>query len=87
MSFRNTAITEYLYKADLEHELVRIKEVLDEYGSFEWSGASTFPKIYGYFHGTIKDLNSVETKNNMDKIITDINNRTGVRIKIVLECE
>lgn len=84
MSFRHTTITEYLYKHGKPDELKNIEEVLMEYGYFRWQG-SDGDNEYGYFHGTIKDLDSFETKIKEIEIIDDIYRRTGVQVKIVFE--
>lgn len=83
MSFRHTAITEFLYKSGKQQELDAIEKVLNEYGYFEWSGKG-MPQL-GYFHGVIKDLNGTDTKEEEQKLIDEILEETGVRIKIVIE--
>ncbi len=83
MSFRHTAITEFLYKGGQPQELDAIEKVLNEYGHFEWCGKG-MPQL-GYFHGVIKDLNGYDTKEAEQRLIDEILEETGVRIKIVIE--
>ncbi len=85
MSFRHTYVTEYFYKANREDELEAIRQVLDKWGTVTWVGqGSGTEKIYGYFHGVIKDSNSFDTKNDEQKIIDELE-KVGCRIKIVFE--
>lgn len=85
MSFRNTYVTEYFYKYGKENELEAIRQVLDKWGSVTWEGQGIrTDKIYGYFHGVIKDLNSFDTKEDEQKIIDELE-KVGCRIKIVFE--
>lgn len=83
MSFRHTYITEYFYKANREEELEAIRKVLEKWGSVKWEGQGT-QKIYGYFHGVIKDLDSFETKSQEQEIINELE-KVGCKIKIVFE--
>lgn len=80
MSFRHTAITEFLYKYG--EDMTPIKEVLNEYGKFTWVGGSA---NLGYFHGVIKDYDGYETKNQKKFIEQDIKKRTGIILKIIIE--
>ncbi len=80
MSFRNTYVTEFLYKSSQQIELDTIGEALNQYGSVKWEGREGM----GYFHGVIKDLNGIDTKTEESRIVSDLERR-GVRIKIVIE--
>lgn len=83
MSFRHTFITEFLYKYDRQEELDKIRQALEEYsGNVKWEKAGQ--DYYGYFHGTIKDLDSYETKNQEQEIINKLE-KVGCKIKIVFE--
>jgi len=84
MSFRNTAITEYLYKYGREKDLDKILEVLNEYGYFRYYH-SPGQRYFGYFHGVIKDLDGLETRLNEKEILVDIKKRTGIRLVINYE--
>jgi hypothetical protein len=80
MSFRNTFVTEFLYKADLPEEIRKIENALSQYGSVTWTGHDGL----GYFHGVIKDLDGFQTKSE-EKEIVEALEKVGCRIKIVLE--
>ena len=81
MSYRNTYITEFLYRYNKLDDLAKIREKLDSFGTVEWYGDE---HGMGYFHGRIKGLyyNEIETQ---EKEITDELLKLGVRIKIVHE--
>jgi hypothetical protein len=81
MSFRHTVITEFLYKANSHGELNKLETLLNDYGNFKWQGNDNL----GYFHGIIKDLNGIDTKEQENEIVEHILKETGVRIKIVIE--
>ena len=81
MSFRNTYITEFLYKYNLLEELEEIKSILNELGTVNWQGNITG---LGYFHGVIKDLDGHQTKDEEQEIVKKLEEK-GVRIKIILE--
>lgn len=83
MSFRHTAITEFIYRGGSPDEVDAIADVLAKYGHFEWQHTSM--NGLGYFHGIIKDLNGSDIKNEEETIIADVLEKCGVRIKIVLE--
>lgn len=82
MSFRHTYITEFLYKFGKEEEIEKIRDALQKYGTAEWKRGG---EGLGYFHGVFKDLNGQEIKNSEREIIKDIEDKTGVKIKIVFE--
>lgn len=85
MSFRHTYVTEYFYKSGKENDLKIIRSVLEKWGTVKWEGQGiNTEKIYGYFHGVIKDLDRYETKKDEQKIIDDLA-KVGCRIKIVFE--
>ena len=83
MSFRHTYITEYLYKNGRDKELEAIKNALEKEGTVNWFCSSNDNQL-GYFHGVIKDLNSVDTKNREQEIIKELE-KVGCKIKIVFE--
>lgn len=83
MSFRHTYITEFLYKHGKGDELWKIREVLDSLGTVWWHGSQSDNEL-GYFHGFIKDFDSIETKNNEETILEKLK-ELGVDIKIVYE--
>lgn len=87
MSFRNTYITNFLYKANSKHELDQIENVLSKYGTVNWQGGTNEgSKNLGYFHGVIKDLDGYQTKSEESEIISAINDLDlRVEIKIVFE--
>ncbi len=83
MSFRNTYITEFLYKHGRDEELETIKKALEEEGTVNWSCSLNDSQL-GYFHGVIKDLDGHDTKLREKEIVDKIEN-AGARIKIVFE--
>lgn len=82
MSFRHTCITEFLYKFGNKKELDLIEKTLNEYGTFFWCGKGM--EGLGYFHGIIKDLNSLDTKEQENEILKRLLD-IGVKISIVFE--
>ena len=81
MSFRQTFITEFLYKNGRNEELLDIKKRLESIARIVYFSGD-LKRGYGYFHGVIKDLYPTETKEHI-KEIKKIIGKT--RIKIVYE--
>lgn len=80
MSYRNTYITDFLYKHGMDTELEAIRQKLDSFGSVHWEGE----RGMGYFHGVIKGLYYDEVERQEEEIANALK-EMGVKIKIVHE--